>query len=128
MKTWHVLLKQVGPYRRLLGLGSVRRLKGVAGGGTRKVGDLWTTGRHNLIRLAWVERRGLLFDVWQGRLSGKHYQLNQQITAADVGGGAARLFEIVRMRGGDGGPEALDFAHVNCSNWLNKYVVALIIT
>jgi hypothetical protein len=36
--------------------------------------------------------------------------------------GTARLLEIVRREGGDGGPEALDFNYVNCSNWLNKYV------
>jgi hypothetical protein len=42
-------------------------------------------------------------------------------------GGAARLLEIVRREGGDGGPEALDFDHINCSNWLNKYVKTLYI-
>jgi hypothetical protein len=42
-------------------------------------------------------------------------------------GGTAQLLEIVRREGGAGGPEALDFDHVNCCTWLNKYVERLFV-
>jgi hypothetical protein len=60
--------------------------------------------------------------VWQNRPSGKDISLSEEIKILGGRGGTARLIEIVRREGGAGGPEALDFNVVNCSNWLNKYV------
>jgi hypothetical protein len=60
--------------------------------------------------------------VWQNRPSDKDIKLSNEIKILGGRGGTARLLEIVRREGGDGGPEALDFDHINCCNWLNKYV------
>jgi hypothetical protein len=60
--------------------------------------------------------------MWQNRPSNKHFKLNEEMKTLGGRGGTARLLEIVRREGGNGRPEALDFNHVNCSNWLNKYV------
>jgi hypothetical protein len=59
---------------------------------------------------------------WQNRPPDKHFKLNEEMKTLGGRDGTARLLEIVRREGENGGPEALGFNHVNCSNWLNKYV------
>lgn len=59
----------------------------------------------------------------QRRSEFRHYLLNRPMKLMGEAGDAMSLLGLARAQKIPGATETLDFDHINCANWLNKYVM-----